>query len=273
MSERPTRHRILSIAAVFIVLEIAAFYCLGSSSDIHNVWLNRASHRSIAFFWGGGQRIREYASLRKLNDALANENLELLEALSAYRDSVSGAGLAKRDRQFTYIPAKVVKLSHNSQHNYIILNKGEVDGIEPMDGIITSNGAVGIVDAVSENYCYGMLFTNTGLSVSARLGHSGVVAPLVWDGRSPGQAVLQGLPLTVEVSEADTVFTSGLSGIFPSDIPLGTPTRKKTSSGATNDAEVRLFTDFSSLAYVSIVKNLGRDEIETLEKREKEAGR
>ncbi len=273
MGERPTRHRIISIAAVFIILEIAAFYCLSLSSDIHNVWLNRASHRTIAFFWSGGQRIREYTSLRSLNDALANENLELFEALSAYRDSVAGAGLARKDKQFTYIPAKVVKLSHNSQHNYIILNKGKVDGVEPLDGIITSNGAIGVVDAVSENFCYGMLFTNTGLSVSARLGRSGTVAPLVWDGRGPSQAVLQGLPLTVELSENDTVFTSGLSGIFPSDIPLGTPTRKKTTSGATNDVEVKLFTDFSSLAYVSIVKNLGRDEIEELEAGEKEVGR
>ena len=71
----------------------------------------------------------------------------------------------------------------------------------------------------------------------------------------------------MEFEPGDTVFTSGYSSIFPPDIALGTTGESKIVNGATYEIEVTLFEDFGSLRYVTIVENLGKDEIRRLEGR------
>ena len=55
--------------------------------------------------------------------------------------------------------------------------------------------------------------------------------------------------------------------IFPADIPLGTVMEAEIVNGATYDIQIELFEDFGALRYVSIVENIGKEEINTLEKR------
>ena len=69
----------------------------------------------------------------------------------------------------------------------------------------------------------------------------------------------------MEFAPGDTVFTSGFSSIFPAGIPLGTIVDSKIVNGATYDIKVSLFEDFSSVRYITIVENTGREEIEELE--------
>ena len=66
----------------------------------------------------------------------------------------------------------------------------------------------------------------------------------------------------------DTVYTSGFSSIFPADIPLGTTGKSKIVNGATYEIEISLLEDFSALRYVTIVDNLGKDEIKEVEDRQ-----
>lgn len=263
MAVRKGRKHFFTVAAVFILLEIAAVSLLHSSSSMHNVWINRASHRVMGAAWGETQKMRDYFHLREENENLAKENAMLLKQLSLLETYAASVPDTLVD-QFSYTFAKVVKMSRNSQHNYIILNKGRNQGVEPMDGVITSNGAVGIIHAVDKNYSYALSFTNTKVSVSAQLGHDGPVAPLVWSGARTDDAILGGIPLGYQISQRDTVFTSGHSSIFPSGIPLGVAVGKQTKTGATDNVSVRLFQDMGSIQYVSIVKNLGRKEIEAL---------
>lgn len=267
MTVRKGRKHVISVAAVFILLEIAAVSLLHSSSRLHNVWINRASHRVMGAAWGETQKMRDYFSLRAENEQLAMENAELLKQLSLLEKYATSVPDTIVD-QFRYTFAKVVKMSRNSQHNYIILDKGSNQGVEPMDGVITSHGAVGIIHAVDKNYSYALSFTNTKVSVSAQLGHSGPVAPLVWNGLGTNEAVFGGIPLGYNLSQRDTIFTSGHSSIYPAGIPLGLATGKKTKTGATDNVDVKLFQDMGAIGYVSIVKNLGRKEIEALAEQE-----
>ena len=69
----------------------------------------------------------------------------------------------------------------------------------------------------------------------------------------------------MDISVGDTVYTSGFSSIFPPDIPLGVTGESRIVNGSTSEIKVRLFEDFASLRYVTIVENLGRKEIKLLE--------
>jgi rod shape-determining protein MreC len=158
-----------------------------------------------------------------------------------------------------------MKISNNTQHNYMIIGKGAADGVAEGAGVITGKGAVGVIDAVSEHFSYARSFKNHDMNISARLGTDGAVGPLSWDGRSSAGAILKEIPHHVEFHPGDTVYTSGFSSIFPADIPLGTAGKAKIVNGATFEIEVTLFEDFAALRHVTIVDNLGRQEMTRLE--------
>ena len=235
---------------VFVILETAAFLVLSHNNPLQRFWLSRISHGFMAKTWGTSQSIRNYFSLKQQNDELALENnrLEaLLQAYEAERALDRAGGPALRGDGFKYTPATIIKSSSNSQHNYIILDKGSDDGIVQNSGIITSKGVVGIVDAVSRHYSYAISFLNTELNIRARLGNEGAVGPLAWDGRTTDKALLREIPLQFKFAPGDTVYTSGYSAIFPADIPLGITGNSRIINGATNESEVTLFQDHSAL--------------------------
>ena len=259
-------------AAIFIFLEVAAIGLISRTSTLQNIWLNRLSHRIMASTWGVGENIRYYFQLAGQNEDLARENFELSRQLDYYRnlypEENAKAVRGREDDIFTYIPAKIIKISRNSQHNYIILNKGYEDGVLPNSGIITNDGVVGIVDAVDKHYSYGLSLMNSKVSVSARIGKEGVVAPLVWNGITADGGLLKNIPMQFEIMPGDTVRTSGISEIFPGDIPLGVTIGSESVDGVVKDASVRLFLDFSSVRFVTISCNPKREEIGQLEKKE-----
>lgn len=259
-------------AAIFIFLEVAAIGLISRTSTLQNIWLNRLSHRIMVSTWGVGENIRYYFRLAGQNEDLARENFELSRQLDYYRnlypEENAKAVRGREDDIFTYIPAKIIKISRNSQHNYIILNKGYEDGVLPNSGIITNDGVVGIVDAVDKHYSYGLSLMNSKVSVSARIGKEGVVAPLVWNGITADGGLLKNIPMQFEIMPGDTVRTSGISEIFPGDIPLGVTIGSESVDGVVKDASVRLFQDFSSVRFVTISCNPKREEIGQLEKKE-----
>ncbi len=199
------------------------------------------------------------------------ENDRLLRLVRRYESVLSTKDSLMRpqkDDGFNYIPATIIKSSTNSQHNYLIIDKGSDDGVIRNSGIITSQGVIGIIDAVSAHYSYAISFLNTELFISARLGNSGAVGPLAWDGISSDGAILKEIPLQFRFAPGDTVYTSGYSTIFPPDIPIGVAGESKIINGATNEIRVKLFQDHKALKYVTIVSNTRSEEIEAIEKQE-----
>ncbi|MBR4524598.1 MAG: rod shape-determining protein MreC [Bacteroidales bacterium] len=261
---------LLLSAATFILLEVAALVLLHSSSTLQNIWLNRASHRTMAFLWGSGETVRSQFQMEELNRGLQAENARLQERLRVYE--ALGVEQAELDRMaaresaaYRYTPATVVKMSRNRTHNYIILNKGSEDGIHPQSGIISDLGVVGVVEAVDKHFSYGLTLMNPEMSIGARLGRSQLVAPLSWDGRHSGRAILRDLPPHFDVAPGDTVRTSGFSTIFPPDIPIGITGDSRLVDGSTRQVDVELFQDFSKLRYVTVVENKDRTTIMALE--------
>ena len=259
--------------AVFIILEIAALTMLSHSSSVQNFFLIKWSHTIQGELWGTTEAISEYFSLKEKNRELSEQIFKLnreVESLNqrlekSRLDSLSGNYSNYSASKFDFIPAKVIKNNLNKQHNYIILDKGSKDGITTQSGVITPDGVVGIVDAVSRNYAYVISLLNSELNISARIGDSGAAGPMSWDGISSNKAILKEIPLQYKFEEGDTVYTSGFSSIFPPDIPLGVTGKTKVVNGATYEVKVQLFQNFSSLRYVTIVKNRDILEIEELE--------
>ena len=273
MQRRRTITGTLINTAVFILLEIAALGMLRHGDSLQDLFISRAAHGFLGYFWGVSESISDYAFLRTENRHLAEEILRLTETITRLEEEAAAA--AARDSadyttawrgKYEFIPAEVIKNSVNKQHNYLIIGKGSDDGVRPQTGIITSRGVIGIVDAVSRHYSYAISFLNSDSSISARIGKDGAAGPMAWDGKGSGNALLREIPLQVKFEEGDTVYTSGFSTIFPPDIPIGRITGSRIVNGATFEIKVSLFQDFSSVRHVCLVRNRDLDEIMSLEK-------
>jgi rod shape-determining protein MreC len=258
-------------AAIFIFLEVAALNMLRNNSPLQDTWFAKGSHTVMGTVFGWNLDIKEYFSLRQRNDQLALENFELATRIAELERYVADNSIQSNlpsdgiINGYRYIPATIEKISNNSQHNYIIIGKGSDHGVTPGSGIITRKGAVGVIDAVSEHFSFARSFKNHGMSVSARLGKTGAVGPLTWDGIHSNKALLNEIPHHMSFSPGDTVYTSGFSSIFPADIPLGTTGEARIVNGATYEIDVTLFEDYSSLRYITIVRNINEEEIKSLE--------
>ena len=258
MSGGSNIYRNIINAAVFIFMEIAALNMLRDSSVGKGFFVSKLSHDFIGALWGGAQGIANYFALRAM-----------VREMDARRDSLKAAAAASGRAHaagYSYIWAEVVKISRNKLHNYLIVNKGAKDGVKPHSGIITDQGIIGIIDTVGTNYSYAISFMNSGSPISARLGRVGAVGPLSWNGKD--DATLHSISLQNKFAPGDTIFSSGISDIFPADIPLGLAGKSKIINGATYEIEVKLLQDFSRLRYITIVHNDARDEILSLEKKE-----
>jgi rod shape-determining protein MreC len=244
---------------------------LSNHAPLQNSWFAKGGQAVMGAIWGTTQDIGDYFSLRQVNDSLALENFRLKARMADLEEFISDSIRVSRLPEdgiangYRYIPATISKISRNTQHNYIIIGKGSNDGVKEGNGVITDKGAVGVIDGVSRNFSYARSFQNHGMSISARVGKTGISGPIIWDGIHSNGALLQEIPLHVEISVGDTVYTSGFSSIFPPDIPLGVTGESRIVNGSTSEIKVRLFEDFSALRYVTIVENIGKNEIKELE--------
>lgn len=259
-------------AVIFLFLEIAALSVLKNSATVQDIGLSRFSHGFKAAVWGTSQRISGYFSLKKTNEKLAADNFELQRQLRDINLSVRelrGGKIAEmipRQDNFSYIPAEIVKMGTVGKHNYIIIDKGSDDGIRPRSGIITSKGVIGIIQAVSRHYSFGISLMNYDFKLSARLGLEGVVGPVSWDGISTGKARFSEIPIQTGFNPGDTVYTSGYSEVFPADIPIGTAGSSRIVDGSTCEISLDLLENFRALRYVTVTINDSREEFEEIER-------
>lgn len=257
----------LAATVTFAVLEICAVVMIVNNGTIQKMRVVCAVRDAQAFVWSNIESLREYAGYKTANQRLREENLSLKQQLEVYRSFVEDNDilLSEPDPQFGFITAKVVKNSVGKQHNYLVVNKGQEDGVESGMGVITEKGVVGIVGAVGRRYSYINSFLNEGQSVSAKLTHGNTFGIMEWSGKNPREAILREIPAHVETSPGDTVATSGFSTLFPPDIPLGRVVSSNTLKGISQEITLELFEEFRSLGNVYIVDSRRIKEIKKLE--------
>jgi rod shape-determining protein MreC len=214
--------------------------------------------------------VTEYINLRATNDALSRENAALKTLLPDVFYVDSALKHVNRDtilkQEYTYVTAKVINNSVNRRNNYLTLNKGSIQGIQPEMGVICSDGIVGIVKDVSEHYSSVISFLHKDSRISARLGKTGYLGSMVWEGYDETHGKLNDIAKHVKVVKGDTVYTASFSTIFPEGIVVGV-VESVNSSGGNNfqDILVRLSTPFGKLSYVYVIGNLLKGEQKALE--------
>ncbi len=258
---------------LFLLLEVISFILIYNFNSYQKAKYLNSSNKVTASIYNSFNAVGSYFSLASVNRKLAKENAmlkSLISDLPYVRVTPYSVVLKAEvtDSVYRFISAKVINNSVDKQDNYITLNKGRKHGVKPDQGIINSDGIVGVVTQVSESFSLGFSVLNKRWGASAKLKKSGTFGPLAWDGSDPRYANLTGIPFHVEIAVGDTVVTSSYSSVFPEGIMIGTIESFDQPPGDNYyNIVVKLAVDFRALSYVDIVENLKKDEIKALENR------
>lgn len=212
--------------------------------------------------------INDYLYLQRFSDSLVQENASLrAELLDSKYISRIDSGIVrdssdKNIQHFKYITARVIKNSVNDASNLIYLDRGTQQGIQKQMGVINTNGIVGQVVAVTDNYSAVMSVLSKDFKVSAKFKKHEFFGNLHWDGINSTTATLEDIPKHVPVKVGDTLVTSGFSQLFPRNIMIGR-VKNVNMEAEKNflDISVNLSTNFGSLSYVYVVNNIRKEEI------------
>jgi len=255
---------------LFLLLEVFSFVLIANSTYYQRASILNTSNRITGAVYSAFDNVTDYLSLRKTNYILSEENARLRKATRLSFLLADTNTFFVNDTiyklRYTYIAAKVIHNSVNKRNNYLMLNKGRKQGIDKDMAVITSNGIVGTVVSVSDNFCWVMSVLNKHTKISGRIKKNNQMGTIIWEGKDFTTGTLSDIPAHVKIAKGDTIVTSGFSHIFPAGIFVGNVLDFRVEQGDHFYViPFRFSVDYNSLDYVYIVKNLMKDEEEKLE--------
>lgn len=238
------------------------------------------------------QKWVSYFSLDERADSLTRVNGKLMTELAIarvvqlpYRDTFYtvrldtmhlGDSMAMRRiarPQYHFIAAKIIGNTINSANNWLYLNRGKTDGLQPDMGVVTGKGIVGIVRHVDPNFSAVMSVLHRETKISVTLKNQKALGSLVWDGGDPTLMTLRYVPKHFEVKIGDEIVTSGYSELFPRGIPVGwvaSPPEADKENQYFWIMQIRLSQDMSSVSDVYVVDNIFQTELDSLKQKVKD---
>ncbi|MCB0507395.1 MAG: rod shape-determining protein MreC [Chitinophagales bacterium] len=256
------------VLITFVFLEIVALTLIYKTNSYQEVKFLNTSNAFAGNILEKFNSINSFFHLGSNNEALQEENVRL-KNLIQYQDSYPTDSILPTSTlqyRFKYIAAKVVNNSINKSINYITIDKGKKDGIVKGLGIVSSNGVVGIITNVSENFSLAMSVISVKTQISVRHQKTDALGNLHWNGENPFLLQVGGLSKTLPIKKNDTIVTAGFSSLFPPNIPVAiVKTLEPDESSSFYRMDVQLTNNINSLRYIYVVKNERKNEIDSLE--------
>jgi len=260
---------------LFLIFELFAFTIYVKYNSYQKAVFINSANELTGNLYDRISNLQRYLNLGTANDSLARENARLRGQLKTafYTDTAVKHQVTDTvyHQQYSYIDAKVINNSVNRRNNYITINKGSIEGIAKDMGVISNNGIVGVVVAVSPHFALVRSFLHKDTRVSAMFADNKEIGSMVWsDDLDPHKGILTDVPNHVKARVGEQVVTSGYSVFFPPGIPIGRVSSLHTKSGGFFlNMEVALAVDFSRLEYVYVVTNKLAQEQAGLEAQQK----
>jgi rod shape-determining protein MreC len=227
----------------------------------------KAIQNSSAFFsslWTGYVDLRyvrqENRTLQEEVDRLRSEEMFLLEAKRENERLRQILQLREHTSPPT-IAARVIGKDPSNWFRSILIDKGFKEGINKNTAVFCPQGLVGRVTEVMERTSRVQLITDPNCAVGALVQPSRVGGVVV--GEVGPFCRLKFLPHDAEIQVGDSVLTSGLSGLSPKGIPIGTVSAVHNKENALfQEAEVLPKVDLFSLEEVLIIAKPSSPEIQ-----------
>lgn len=254
---------------LFLLLEVCALVIMGRGTYYQSSRMLRAGNAIAGRWYSWVENIESYFGLRAENDRLAQENAMLRahqeESYLKYNDSVFVVEDTVFRQRFSYMDAQIIKNSVNGQSNFLLINRGSRQNVEPDMAVISPDGIVGVVVSTTSNFASIMPVLHPDSRNSVKLKRTGSTGSLIWEGGDYRYAYMVDVPSTHKLYAGDTVVTSGFAHDFPEGIMVGFVDKLYLLKGTGfYKVRIRLSTDFSSLQHVYVINNYFKKEQDSL---------
>ena len=252
---------------VLIVLVLLTNIKLGSITGIQNAfsklvmpvqngltYLKNKISGNNAFFEDINNLKSENENLRKENEKLEEKlrDLEIIKAENATLRNYNN--MSEKYTDYTTVPAYVIDKDTSNYNKTIIINIGKNDGIEVNMPVISNKGLVGHVISVTSSTAKVQTIVDTSSSTSCTLSSSRDT--ILARGTLENDTLLKAtyIPAEATVMQGETIETSGLGGIYPKGILVGTIDKVVTTKNITDRyATINTAVDFSKIETVLVI--------------------
>ena len=209
-----------------------------------------------SFFADMDQLKHENEELKKKNNEL-EQSLRELEIIKAENETLKEyVNLKDKYKDYKTIPADVINRDISNYSSTIIINVGTNDGIKEDMTVIANNGLVGHVISTSNTTSKVQTIVDAGTAVTSNI--STTKDTIIVQGTLESKTTLKAtfIPTDAVVLEGDSVETSGIGGIYPKGIHIGTIKEVINTNNITDRyATVETAVDFTKLNTVLVITN------------------
>lgn len=263
----------------FVSLEILCFYLIVGNNRYQSAAFFSSANYFAASISQTTNNVQEYFLLKTNNRLLAEENAQLKKELENIKSKPSFSNTffappivtdstdsARSVMVYEFITAKVINNSTQWRNNTLTLDRGTDHGVKSGMGVVGDNGLVGKIKHATEQFSVATSLLHFGFTVSSRIKNKVEVCTTEWDGIDPKLVKVKYVPRYHQIEVGDTVMTSGYNAVFPSDYVIGIINSVELQDDANfYDITAEIINDFTTLSYVHIIINKGREERDSLE--------
>lgn len=210
---------------------------------------------------GNESFFEDISKLQEENEELKKKNSELEQTLREYEIVKSEnetlkeyVNLKDKYKDYQTIPAYIIQKDITNYNQIIVINVGEKDGVKADMAVIADQGLVGHVISVTQTTAKIQTIIDTASSVSCNISTSR--EPIIVTGTLEKTSTLKAsyIPTDATILESDKVETSGIGGIYPKGIPIGTIKEVVSTKNITDRyAYVETAVDFKKLETVLVI--------------------
>ncbi|MCA1961742.1 MAG: rod shape-determining protein MreC [Desulfomonile sp.] len=158
----------------------------------------------------------------------------------------------KAQYEFPSLLAQVIGEDAIGWYKVYFINRGSEDGIAPGMAATVAEGVVGRVAGTTPSISKVLLVTDPGVAIDCRVARTrdrGVLS-----GYLDKECILRYMDLRSQVKAGDEVVTSGLDGVFPKGLPVGTVKQvRRDAQGLFLEALVTPAVNLSEIEEVLVV--------------------
>jgi len=205
------------------------------------------------YFWLVGAR-EENRQLKEAVNRLSILNRSYEEARQEnerLRDILAMSALISEDADIHLIGARISARTPEFLANIIYVDRGSKHGVGVNAPVISGDGIVGRVILVTEFYSQVQLITNPDAAIGAMLDESRT--PGVLTGTGDALLTMNYISNILPVKVGEVVLSSGLDGIFPKGIMIGTVVVSERGNDIFREIKVEPAIDLIRLEEVAIL--------------------
>lgn len=229
------------------------------------IWTEKIIYTPINFIINLVNNYNDLKNVKKENDILKEnidsidslkiENIELKKQIEALKEEL---GIEYTLNDYTKLNGTILSRNPSYWFNSITIDKGHYNGIKENMIVVNNHGLMGRISSVSIFTSTVKLITTTDtnnkISVSISNGEYNLNGLINGYDQDDNCLIVEGISNTESVHVGDYIYTSGLGGIFPSGILVGTVEKTDVDEyGLSKVLKVKPAVDFNDINYISVL--------------------